>query len=71
MNGASGLGPPASGPDPDSSSEPEARNLKPEACQVLDRRQFVAMLGAAAAALAVRDRGEPEPVTPTVWIGHC
>jgi hypothetical protein len=36
------------------------------------RRTFVAMLGAAAAALALK---HPEPVqpviTPRTWIGHC
>jgi len=39
------------------------------------RRAFVAMLGAAAAMLAVRSQylGEPEPAPkPTTrWIGHC
>ena len=47
------------------------------------RRTFVAMIGAAAAALAVRDRGLPDRPPPdddrppsrwtgtTRWIGHC
>ena len=40
------------------------------------RRMFVAMLGAAAAALAVRDTKPAEPVRQTWnghtrWIGHC
>ncbi len=42
------------------------------------RRAFVAMLGAAAAAFAMRDRAPVEDRTPRdpksglpVWIGHC
>ena len=42
------------------------------------RRAFVAMLGAAAAALALRDKGPPAGDPPrstwsgtTRWIGHC
>jgi hypothetical protein len=43
------------------------------------RRAFVAMLGAAAAALAVRGRRDAAPAAPprstwtgkTRWIGHC
>jgi len=42
------------------------------------RRAFVAMLGAAAAALAVRDRGLASDDRPrqtwngtTRWVGHC
>jgi hypothetical protein len=35
------------------------------------RRAFVAMLGAAAAALALRDRAKPEAPKPAIWIGHC
>jgi len=36
------------------------------------RRAFVAMLGAAAATLALRDRTklDPPPAKPR-WIGHC
>jgi hypothetical protein len=41
------------------------------------RRVFVQMLGAAAAALALRDRAHAEPVPEEAppalprWIGHC
>lgn len=40
------------------------------------RRMFVAMLGAAAAALAVREATPKQPEQPagpskTRWIGHC
>jgi hypothetical protein len=42
------------------------------------RRAFVAMLGAAAAALALREQAKPDPELPrqtwagaTRWIGHC
>ena len=34
------------------------------------RRAFVAMLAAAAAALAVRTKAEPDKPVPR-WIGHC
>ncbi|MBA3391062.1 MAG: hypothetical protein H0T89_00375 [Deltaproteobacteria bacterium] len=43
------------------------------------RRAFVAMIGAAAAAIAVREHTTPTPIDPpqrpwtgsTRWIGHC
>ena len=33
------------------------------------RRNFIAMLAAAAAAVAVRDKAAPKP--KPIWIGHC
>jgi hypothetical protein len=51
---------------------------KPKTWRPPTRRAFVAMLGAAAAALAIRDK-TPAPADPprstwtgkTRWIGHC
>jgi hypothetical protein len=33
------------------------------------RRTFLQLLGAAAAAMALRDKAEPSP-PPPIWIGH-
>ncbi len=55
-------------------NKPEARGPRPEApvWRPPTRRAFVAMLGAAAALLAVRTRDrERAPKPTTLWIGHC
>lgn len=55
------------------------RNKAPSTMRPPTRRAFVAMIGAAAAAIAVRERATPTPTDPpqrpwtgsTRWIGHC
>jgi hypothetical protein len=61
--------------------KPVNRNAPASPWRPPTRRAFVAMLGAAAAALAVRpalapelDGGEPSVrrrASKTIWIGHC
>jgi hypothetical protein len=53
-------------------------DAKPQTWRPPTRRAFVAMLGAAAAALALREQAKPADDPPrstwagtTRWIGHC
>jgi hypothetical protein len=46
-------------------------NEKKQTWRPPTRRMFVAMLAAAAAAIAVREKTDPLRNPKTRWIGHC
>jgi hypothetical protein len=54
-------------------SERAPDEKKPAPWRLPTRRSFVAMLGAAAAALALREQQKPPARDPRLprWIGHC